>query len=276
MTPSPGTPTGTRPPRPPVDPRIRQRRVTVARDQGRRRLRVLLVALAVVVVALAVLGVLHTRVLAARVVTVVGDHPHETTAAIVGAAGLAGHPPMIDVDPGAASAGVEALPWIATATVTRHWPDGVRITVSERSATLAMAGPGKDWTVLDPTGRALQVVPVHPPGLAVLVVHGPSGPVPPPAVGSSLGPVADPGLEVARTLPPAFAAQVLAVTVAADQTVSLYLNSGLTVLLGTATDLEQKYEDVATIIARAPLRGAHTIDVSVPQSPTVSAATANT
>ena len=56
---------------------------------------------------------------------------------------------------------------------------------------------------------------------------------------------------------------------AADGTVVLALTSGLVVLLGTVSDLPAKYEDVAAIIANAPLRGAHTIDVTVPQSPTV-------
>ena len=47
------------------------------------------------------------------------------------------------------------------------------------------------------------------------------------------------------------------------------MTSGLVVLLGTVSNLPAKYEDVAAIIANAPLRGAHTIDVTVPQSPTV-------
>jgi hypothetical protein len=51
--------------------------------------------------------------------------------------------------------------------------------------------------------------------------------------------------------------------------VSLALGSGLTVLLGTDAALGAKYEDVAAIIAHASLRGMHTIDVTVPQSPTV-------
>ena len=56
---------------------------------------------------------------------------------------------------------------------------------------------------------------------------------------------------------------------AVDGTVSLGLNSGLVVLMGTGSDLPAKYEDIAAIIANAPLHGAHTIDVTVPQSPTV-------
>ena len=65
------------------------------------------------------------------------------------------------------------------------------------------------------------------------------------------------GPAVARTLPPAFSAQVVSVTVAPDGTVDLALNSGITVLLGTDTDLPAKYEDVAAIIAHASLHGAH-------------------
>jgi hypothetical protein len=75
---------------------------------------------------------------------------------------------------------------------------------------------------------------------------------------------------VAGTLPPAFSQQVTQVIGNADGTVDLALNSGLTVLLGTDKDLRAKYVAVASIIAGAPLRGAKTIDVTVPKSPTVS------
>ncbi len=86
-------------------------------------------------------------------------------------------------------------------------------------------------------------------------MHAPFGPVPPAAVGGSLPLVAEPGLEVARTLPPAFVAQVVSVTVAPDGTVSLALGSGITVQIGTATELHAKYEDVAAIIAHASCAG---------------------
>jgi hypothetical protein len=48
------------------------------------------------------------------------------------------------------------------------------------------------------------------------------------------------------------------------------LNSGITVLLGTATDLPTKYEDVAAILAHGSLHSTSTVDVTVPQSPAVS------
>jgi len=251
-----------------IDPRIRQRREQVERSRTQKRLRWLAVAGGVAVVA--VLGVLalHTPLFEARVVTVAGAHPNTTTAAIEAAAGVTHHPPLISVDPGPAAARVETLPFIASARVARHWPDGVTVTVTERRPVTAMAGPAASWSTLDGNGRTLAVTPARP-VLPQLIVRTVKGPVPPAPVGATVAPAAAPGLQVARTLPPAFAGQVLAITVAPDATVSLGLTSGLVVLLGTTTNLRAKYEDVAAIIAHASLRGAHTIDVTVPQSPTV-------
>lgn len=256
--------------RPRVDPRIRQRRAAIARRQGRRRLRVVAALLVVIVLAVVAFGVLHTTFFSAQKVEVTGQHPHTSTAAILSAAGLTGHPPLIDVNPGASAAKVERLPWIATARVIRRWPDHLGIAVTERVASATMAGPGNSWSEVDRTGRTVQVDPTRPPGLAVLVVHDAAGPVPPAPLGEMISPAALPGLRVAGTLPPAFSAQVVSVTGDPDGTVDLALNSGITVLLGTDTDLHAKYEDVAAIIAHASLRGAKTIDVTVAQSPTVS------
>jgi cell division protein FtsQ len=251
-----------------IDPRIRQRREQV--DRSRTQKRLLWLAGVAAAAALVALGVflLHTPWFGAKVLTVKGAHPNTGALTIETAAGLLRHPPMISVDPGVTAARVETLPFIASAQVTRHWPDGVTITVTERRPVVTMAGPATSWSTLDGFGRTLAVTPARP-GLPVLVVHASTGPVPPARVGTMLAPAAAAGLQAARALPPAFAGQVISVTVAADSTVSLALTSGLVVLLGTVSNLPAKYEDVAAIIANAPLRGAHTIDVTVPQSPTV-------
>lgn len=252
-----------------MDPRIRQRRVDIRRDQGRRRLRWLLAAAVVVAVVVLGLFLLHTPLFSARVVRVTGAHPHTSTAAIVRASGLESHPPLIDVDSGAVSARVTALPFVARATVTRHWPDGVTVAVVERAPAIQMAGPGTGWSVLDRAGRTLERVGAEVPGLPILAVHAP-GPVVPAAVGHRLPTEAAPGVTVAASLPAAFKGQVVGVTQLADGSVTLGLTSHLTVVLGNASDLHQKYVDVAAIIAHADLRGKTTIDVSVPGSPTVS------
>ena len=253
----------------PIDPRIRQRREQVERSRTQKRIR--WAAAMAAVVALVALGVflLHTPLFEAKVVTVTGTHPNTSDLAIESAAGLLHRPPRISVDPAAVAARVESLPFIASAQVTRHWPDAVTVRVTERRPVVTMAGPAAAWSTLDGAGRTLAITPGRP-GIPVLVVHSAAGPVPPAPIGGTVAAAAEPGLLVARTLPPAFAGQVVSVTVAPNTAVSLALTSGLIVRLGTTSDLTAKYEDVAAIIANAPLRGAHTIDVTVPQSPTVS------
>jgi cell division protein FtsQ len=253
----------------PIDPRIRQRRESVERSRTHKRLRRAAVVVGLVALVAIGVGLLHTALFEAKVVTITGAHPNTSEAAIIRAAGLVSHPPLISVDPGGVAERVETLPFIASAQVSRHWPDGLTIHVTERVPVVGMAGPTTSWSTLDGYGRTLSVTPDRP-VLPVLIVHGPTGaPVPPAPVGATVAPAASPGLAVARTLPPAFAGQVESVTVAADGTVSLALSSGLVVLLGTVSDLTTKYEDVAAIIAHGSLRGAHTIDVTVPESPTV-------
>ncbi len=269
MTPTGGGGVTTRSPAGGIDPRIRQRREEVERHRNRRRWRQIAAAVAVLALVGVVLAALHTPWFGARVVTVSGSHPRTSDAAIVAAAGLVGHPPLISVDPGTTAERIESLPFIATALVHRHWPDGISISVTEREPVVTMAGPGAAWSVLDGSGRTLATGPARPPHLVVLIVHAPSGPVPPMPVGEILPTAADPGLTVARTLPAAFAGQVISITTAPDGTVSLALGARLVVLLGTDTDLPAKYEDIAAIIANASPPAGATIDVTVPQSPTV-------
>jgi cell division protein FtsQ len=251
-----------------INPRIRERRESVERSRTQKRLRRAGVALGVLALVALAGGLLHTPWFGAKVVTVTGVHPNTSDRTIMTAAGLLHHPALINVDPVPTAARVKSLPFIASAQVTRHWPDAVTIHVTERVPVMVMSGPAASWSTLDGNGRTLAIAAGRP-VLPVLIVHGPAAPVPPAPVGATVAAPADPGLTVGRTLPPAFAGQVASITVAADGTVSLALNSHLVVLLGTVSNLTAKYEDVAAIIAHASLRGAHTIDVTVPQSPTV-------
>lgn len=257
------TRTSTRPARPAttrVDPRIRQRRVEVVRRQGRRRLRILLTVLALLTLGAGSLAVLHSGLFAARRITVIGS-PHIPAADVVQAAGLASHPPLVDIGPSAA-AGIERLPWVRRATVDVQWPDTVRITVVERTPVVAVQQAG-GWALVDGTGRIVADEPAAPAGLAQLL--GARAPGPP---GTRLAGVAA-ALRVAATLPRAFAAQVAQVAQVAGGQVQLHLTTPLTVDLGTATQLRHKYEDVAAILAGASLAAGDVIDVTAPDGPFV-------
>jgi len=75
---------------------------------------------------------------------------------------------------------------------------------------------------------------------------------------------------VAATLPPAFRAQVARVVVNARHQVELQLTTPVSVDLGSDTQLHQKYEDVAALLAGASFSAGDVIDVTVPDAPTVS------
>ena len=158
-----------------IDPRIHARRRAVRRRSSLGR-RVTLIAV-VLVVGLCGLAwpLTHSRLLSANALTVYGA-THTGDAAVLAAAGLTTHPPMIDVNIASAARRIEALPWIARAQVERNWPDGVVVTVSERTV-VAVVADGTGWAELDATGRVLSTVASPPATLPHLVSVGhPGGP----------------------------------------------------------------------------------------------------
>ncbi len=245
-----------------VHPRVWQRRVAVLREQGHRRLRWIVGGVVVLVVACVALLVLHTPLLALRNATVQGAQ-HTGSTAVLAAAGLLDHPPLIDVDPKSASARIEKLPWVAHAVVTRHWPDSVTITVTERRPLGSVARPGGGVAVVDASGHVLAWQSSAPPGLVLVA------PVTPGRPGTVLAGAARPALEVAAALPPALAGRVLQVAVNARDTVTLDLGRGISAVLGSTTGLDAKLTAVASVLAGAHVSPPAVIDVTVPDEPTV-------
>jgi len=246
-----------------MDPRISARRTAVQREQGRRRLRVLAIVAGALMVLVGAWFVLHTPLFGARSVTVTGN-THETAAQVVAQAGLADHPPLLDIDAGAAAARIEELPWVRTATVGVSWPDGVHIVITEETPRLVVSVGAGSWASLSDDGRVLSSSPTRPPGLLLLSV-----PQPPGAPGTELPAKDEAGLRVASTLPASFAAQVTTITLEPAGWVQLALTTPILVDIGSATELTAKYEDVSSILAGATLHDGDVIDVSVPDAPTV-------
>jgi cell division protein FtsQ len=236
--------------------------VAVTRAAGRRRLRLLLAAIGVLVLGVGALVVLHSPLLAARHVQVVGA-VHTPVAEVRAVAGLAGAPPLVDVDGGAAAARLARLPWVASASVVRRWPDSVVVHVVER-VPAAVVAHGTSVAVVDVAGRVLEVVPSAPAGLVAVVSPAPAG-----GPGSMLGPGAAPALAVVAGLETQLPGRARTVVVAADGTVTLDLGGGVTVVLGTEAQLPAKLAALASLLAGAPPTGPETIDVRVPGEPTV-------
>ncbi|MFZ0249309.1 MAG: FtsQ-type POTRA domain-containing protein [Acidimicrobiales bacterium] len=246
-----------------MDPRISARRTAVIREQGRRRLIIAGTALGVAGLVVGGWFLVHTPLFSARSVTVTGNL-HESAAEVVAQAGLAGHPPLVDVNTGAAAARLEQLPWVRAATVHVSWPDGVHIAVTEETARFTVATPAGAWESLSSDGRVLGESATRPAGLLLLTL-----PEPPGQPGTLLSNKDAPGLRVASTLPPSFVGQVTGVTVEPAGWVQLALTTPIVVDIGTTSELTAKYEDVTSILAGATLHNGDVIDVSVPDAPTV-------
>jgi len=239
-----------------------------AREPRRRSALVIVTGVVVLLLALsgATYAALHSRLFSATTVLVTGEH-HESARQIERAAGLSSAPPMVSIDPTSIRLRIEsAFPWIATASVSVSWPHTVSIRVAERRPVAVVAGTHGVDVLVDITGRRLG--PEQPnETLPRIEFKAPAsgGPSPPDQVSGA----AQPGLLVAATLPPAFAWQVSVIQVSSVGWVSLHLDTPITFLLGPATNLGAKYEDVAAVIARTTLHAGDVVDVSVPQAMTV-------
>lgn len=128
------------PNRGPIDPRIRERRVAVTRAEGRRRLRILLTIVSVASAIGIAWLIVQSPLLAVDSITVRGT-ARESQSAVEAAAGVRKGTALLFVDPGDVARRVEALPWVAKATVSRELPNGLTITVIERSPVAWVRAP---------------------------------------------------------------------------------------------------------------------------------------
>lgn len=248
---------------PAVDPRMRARRIAVRRSDARKRLhRVIAFASTMGVLAAAMLAV-RSPLLDVDRITVTGAD--QTGAdAVRAASGIHRHMSMIDVDTGAARAHLLALPWVADASVTRHWPATVEVRVEERVAVAVEPAGQGGFALLDVTGRVLGVQAVPPVGLPQLAGLPPAG-----APGTTGGPDAAPALGVASSLPTALRPRVVTVVVAAGGAVDLRLADAGVVHLGPPDQLPAKLLAALTVLEQVDLTDVCSIDVRVPTAPSL-------
>lgn len=246
-----------------MDPRIHRRRVEVRRAEGRRRLRVLVGLTAVVAVGCAGWAATGSPLLDLDKVVVEGA-VHTTPDDARFASGLRRGEPLVDVDQEAARRGVEHLPWVASATVSRRWPGEVRIRLVERRPVAVAATADGRWALIDATGRVLDWVATPPPGLAALTGVAPAGPA-----GATLSPEALAALSVAVALPAELRARVAGVAPAEGQSgeVEMRLSPDGSVRLGPPVDLDKKFDAIRAVLAQVDLRNLAVLDVRRPDNP---------
>ena len=183
---------------------------------------------------------------------------------IITASGIQIGAPLVEVDLEGAVAAVEAVPWVASADVDRDWRGTVTIRVVERQGVVALpAGPR--YAIVDETGYQLEVVPERPanfvPVGGIEASGVPGQPLPPQGVGV---------IALVQALTPNVAAATEQVMIDHDGQLAIALTTGGQALFGDERELEAKLVTLETMLAMVDLSCIDSIDLRVPDAPTVS------
>lgn len=210
-------------------------------------------------------ALLGSRLLVVRSVSVTGTHLVPSSQ-VVAVADVPLGTPLAAVNSAQVARRVETIRQVASATVTKSWPDGLDITVRERTAAVAVRMAAGGYDLVDRTGVIVRWSRAKPASLPLLVTSVP---------GSALA--GDPGVAAAAAvlaeLPPWLSHSVASVAAtepgpsAGDlaasggpELVTLYLRDGKTVVWGGADRAAEKARELAIVI-RDPARY---FDVSAP------------
>jgi cell division protein FtsQ len=224
-----------------VDPRIRARRIAVEREQGRRRLRVVLVGLSLFVVFGTAWLVVQSPLLDVDHIVVTGIPP-ERVAAVIAASGVHRHDPLLLVSTRAVERRVEQVPGIGSVRVTRELPGTLRISASEQGAALWARVPG-GVALIGFDGRVQTIALAVPPHVIEL-----RGLARVPEPGRTIPDIAI--VNVMAQLPPAFAARVGAISAASAGDVRLSLIAGGEVRFGDLSSVHDKGVVAESVIER--------------------------
>lgn len=204
-------------------------------------------------------ALLGSRLLVVRSVTVTGTHL-VTPAQVLAAADVPLGTPLMRIDTTQVAQRVETIRQVASATVTKDWPDHLVIAVRERVPVVAVKMAGGGYDLVDPTGVIVRWSATEPGALPLFLTSLP---------GSALR--GDPGLAqtsaVLAELPSWLATSVTEVAVsgtaaspAAQDLVTLYLRGDKTVVWGGTDRAKEKGKELA-ILMRDPVSY---LDVSAP------------
>lgn len=244
-----------------IDPRIRQRRIDVRRDAGRRRLRRLLVLVALLVALLAAVAAVLSPLFDVDRIDVRGATATPTEE-ILAAAGFTAGDQMVRLDVDAATAAVEALPWVDSAVVHRDFPARVEIVVTERTPVGIVRTKGGDEVLVDAEGRVLGPVALGHGDLARIETASPL-----PAPGQEVAPELVASLAVVEAVGEGIDGHTVLVRAERGGDVELLVDQRIEVALGPADRLDDKLRSVATVLDQVDLICVATIDVRVADRP---------
>ncbi len=250
-----------------IDPRLRARRVAVRRAEGRRRLRFILVGLAILGLIFCGWAALRSPLLDLDHVEITGSGTSRLAEAEQ-SIGLEKGTPLNDIETGAIKADLEALPWVLHADVERSWPGTLKIEVVERTAVAQLTTDGGRVAVVDATGTVMAQGGSDYEQLPRISVEARV------ALGE-VEPQSLPGLALISALPDDLLLWIEAVTYSpapsaqARGVVGLDLVGEAVAHLGEATLLNDKVQALRTVLNGVDLTCIRVIDVAVPDFPTI-------
>lgn len=240
-----------------IDPRIRERRVEVQREAGRRRLRVLLAVMTCICVAGVAYLAVKSPLLDVDKISISGEQ-HTGVDAIRAATGVRVHDPLVFVNSGAVATRVHRLPWVRSVSVRRDFPSTLRVAVTEYVPTAYVRASSGVVLVAD-DGRVIARAPK--PAPHTVEVRGVRRL---PDIGSTLAPTGV--AAIVPQLPHALGARVAAIDVSGGG-LALVLRAGGEIRLGNADDLAAKAAAAQAVLAHLGDAPFSYIDVSTPQRP---------
>lgn len=246
---------------PSIHPRIRERRVAVTKEAGRKRLKLAGAAAALVGTVVGAWALTRSPLLDVDEVRATGaeETPLED---IIATGDLVYGRPMTDIDPAAAAAAIRDLPWVEKARVERRWPSSIVVTLTERAPVAGVAQPDGKWALVDSAARVLVVIDGPPVGLPH--IHDAEAV---PAPGAVLTEDLAEAVAAAAALPESLKRVVGGVNLRPGG-VELALSAGGVVRLGDpGRQLAEKLRAAATVLNRVGAPEVDVLDVTVPRAP---------
>jgi len=231
----------------------------LAREQRRRRLRLLAIGASVVVIAAVVWAVLFSSLFAVRDVDVVGlseESALDGRAQVITAASIPVGEPLARLDSTGAQDRVLELPWVQEVEVRRAWPGSVVLAVTERTPVAVVESPNP----FDPDGEPVRQgvdesgIVFDPPGglwLTDPVIRGEARAIPE-------------AVAVVASIPADIERRVRDVQAVSPDDIRLRLGNDAIVRWGNAQEPEFKAEVLTALLPRR----AKGYDVSAPRLPT--------
>ncbi|MFV1998940.1 MAG: cell division protein FtsQ/DivIB [Acidimicrobiia bacterium] len=139
-----------------VEPRIAQRRRNISEDRARKRLRWILLIIAIVSLIVVAVWLVRSPFLSISTIEITNAQQSDPGSTLT-RLGIEVGTPTIDVDAAAIRSAIEEDPWVASALVSVQWPGSILIEIEEHVAS-SPARSGSGWVMLSEDSTVLTFV----------------------------------------------------------------------------------------------------------------------